>query len=301
MVERQPPGRPSRARAALAGAAAAVALVAVALASRAGSHAPSRPPGFSVLSSAASSSATVVALVVLPIAAIGGLVALVVLQVFARRRKEDLVAAGLHHRPSRIARVAALVTTGVIVYLVHRGIVHLPGISLARLTAHFGSGGHSPGSDHGRRAAAGTSISTGQWIAATVCWLLLGVAGVAGWRRLRKRPVATAVVTAEPPVEPAPLFGSIADVRAEPDPTRAVIGAYALMERLLRARGAGRHTAEAPIEYLGRVGRELPVTAPPAGRLTRLFLRARFAGTGVGPRAKAEALTALEQLEDGEP
>jgi hypothetical protein len=301
MVERQPPGRPSRGRAALAGVAAAAALVLVALTARAGSGAPGRPPGFSAVTSAASSGATVMALAILPIAAVGGVVALFALQLLSRRRRDDLIAAGLYRRPSRVAQVVVVASLVAIAYLIHRGAVHLPQMSLSRITGDLGSGGHPRGATrHVHGGGPSSGISTGQWIGAVVCWLVLAAAGLLWWRR-RPHPAAVVRRAAEPAPGPAPPFGSIDEVRAEPDPTRAVIGAYALMERTLDTRGAGRRSAEAPIEYLGRIGRELPGSADPAGRLTRLFLRARFAGTGVGRPAKAEAIDALEQLEERTP
>jgi hypothetical protein len=47
------------------------------------------------------------------------------------------------------------------------------------------------------------------------------------------------------------------DLRAEPDPRRAVIAAYARMERALAAYELPRRPFEAPLEYLERVSEEL--------------------------------------------
>ena len=44
---------------------------------------------------------------------------------------------------------------------------------------------------------------------------------------------------------------SLDDLRAEPDPRRAVIATYARLERVLAAHGLPRKPAEAPLEYLG--------------------------------------------------
>ena len=49
------------------------------------------------------------------------------------------------------------------------------------------------------------------------------------------------------------LERTIADLRAEPDPRKAVIAAYAQMELALAEAGLPRDPAEAPREYLGRV------------------------------------------------
>ena len=53
---------------------------------------------------------------------------------------------------------------------------------------------------------------------------------------------------------------SLDDLRAEPDPRRAVIAAYARLERVLAAHGLPRKPAEAPLEYLGRMLAELSVS-----------------------------------------
>ena len=61
------------------------------------------------------------------------------------------------------------------------------------------------------------------------------------------------------------LTETLDDLRSEPDPRKAVIGAYAKMERTLAARGLPRHESEAPEEYLARildvVERERPLGA----------------------------------------
>src|SRR5204862_7777590 len=70
------------------------------------------------------------------------------------------------------------------------------------------------------------------------------------------------------------LDETLDDLRAESDPRRAVIAAYARMERALAAHGIPRRRFEAPHEYLGRVLGELTAGRLPAGRLTTLVERA---------------------------
>jgi hypothetical protein len=91
---------------------------------------------------------------------------------------------------------------------------------------------------------------------------------------------------------------SLDDLRAEPDPRRAVIAAYARLERVLAAHGVPRRAAEAPLEYLGRVLSELSVRELAARRLTQLFERARFSHHAVEPEMKERAITALETVRD---
>jgi hypothetical protein len=96
----------------------------------------------------------------------------------------------------------------------------------------------------------------------------------------------------------AALDESLDDLRAEPDPRRAVIAAYARLERVLAGRGLPRSPAEAPLEYLARVLTELSVGARAASRLTDLFERAKFSQHAVGPEMKDEAIDALETVRD---
>jgi hypothetical protein len=91
---------------------------------------------------------------------------------------------------------------------------------------------------------------------------------------------------------------SLDDLRAEPDPRRAVIAAYARLERVLAAHGLPRKPAEAPMEYLGRMLTELSVTDRAARALTDLFERAKFSQHAVGAEMKDEAIAALQTVRD---
>ena len=91
---------------------------------------------------------------------------------------------------------------------------------------------------------------------------------------------------------------SLDDLRAEPDPRRAVIAAYARLERVLAGHGLPRKPAEAPLEYLGRMLAELSVSDRAARALTDLFERAKFSQHAVGAEMKDEAIDALETVRD---
>jgi uncharacterized protein DUF4129 len=93
------------------------------------------------------------------------------------------------------------------------------------------------------------------------------------------------------------LEETLDDLRAETDPRRAVIAAYARMERSLAAHGVPRHRFEAPHEYLGRVLGELSGGRLAAARLTALFERARFSPHEIDAEMKAEAIEAIESLQ----
>jgi Domain of unknown function (DUF4129) len=92
------------------------------------------------------------------------------------------------------------------------------------------------------------------------------------------------------------LDETLDDLRSERDPRRAVIAAYARMERVLGAHGIPRRRFEAPHEYLGRVLAEL-TGGRAAEQLTALFELARFSPHEVDSAMKAEAIEAIEALQ----
>jgi hypothetical protein len=94
------------------------------------------------------------------------------------------------------------------------------------------------------------------------------------------------------------LDETLDDLRAEHDPRRAVIAAYARMERALAAYGLPRRPFEAPLEYLSRILRELRVRAGAALDLTELFERAKFSAHEIEPAMKEEAIAALVAVRD---
>ena len=127
---------------------------------------------------------------------------------------------------------------------------------------------------------------------------LAAVAVVAWWlaargRRRAREPLGTTPAEALADV----LAETLDDLRAERDPRRAVIAAYARMERALAASGLPRDPAEAPEEYLRRILSDVAVTGRAATRLTSLFAWARFSGHDVRPEMKDEAIETLEQVQ----
>lgn len=86
---------------------------------------------------------------------------------------------------------------------------------------------------------------------------------------------------------------TIEDLRREADPRRAVVAAYASMERALDAHGLPRRPADAPLEYLARILRELEVRESAVSTLTRLFEYARFSPHEIDAGMKEEAIGAL--------
>ena len=118
--------------------------------------------------------------------------------------------------------------------------------------------------------------------------------------RRRRRPPRT---RAERLVEL--LDDTLEDLEREPDPRRAVIAAWARMERGLAAAGLPREPAEAPFEYAARVlDSALVATPAPVGgegsaavhRLTGLFERAKFSRHHIGPADRDQAVAALRAV-----
>jgi hypothetical protein len=136
-----------------------------------------------------------------------------------------------------------------------------------------------------------------------VLWPVLAVgalvllAAVAWWLGARGRRSAREPIAATPHEALADvLAATLDDLRSERDPRRAVIAAYAQMERALAASGLPRAPAEAPEEYLQRALDALELSSRAAGRLTALFAWARFSVHDVRPEMKDEAIETLEQV-----
>jgi hypothetical protein len=94
------------------------------------------------------------------------------------------------------------------------------------------------------------------------------------------------------------LDETLEDLHQERDPRRAVIAAYARMERSLGAYGLPRRPWEAPLEYLGRVISELTGSGTAARRLTGLFERAKFSEHSIDAAMKNDAIAAVVAVRD---
>lgn len=135
--------------------------------------------------------------------------------------------------------------------------------------------------------------------------LLLGAAGLATAVVVAARRPKRRVQTSDRELadELASLLDeTLDDLRAEPDPRRAVIAAYARTERALAASGLPRRAFEAPLEYLERIATPLHDRLPSARRLvfelTHLFERAKFSPHEIDAEMKADAIATLETLRE---
>jgi Domain of unknown function (DUF4129) len=138
------------------------------------------------------------------------------------------------------------------------------------------------------------------WLPMLVLGLLALVGGFAWWRagkargRARERGRKPTLAEALADV----LAETLESLRNEPDPRRAVIRAYARLERLAAASGVSRKPAEAPLEYLGRLLSGLDVGPAAVRRLTSLFERAKFSHHAIDESMKQEAIAALESVQE---
>jgi hypothetical protein len=92
------------------------------------------------------------------------------------------------------------------------------------------------------------------------------------------------------------LDDTLDDLERDPDPRRAVIAAWARMERGLAAAGLPRQPAEAPFEYAGRVLAASRVGPASVHRLTDLFERAKFSRHTIDHAMRDEAVAALRAV-----
>ena len=214
---------------------------------------------------------------------------------FVRR---DLIELPDQERRRRSVYVSLAFVLGIAAFgmLAHRLGYHGLHLHLNRFYNAFHSNGS--GAKHGSNAPGPHAHGHLSWVAGVGAALLFVGAAVAVWYASR--------TTKEPdrvPVErlaeiTAALDESIADLRAEPDPRRAIIAAYAYMERALGAAGVPRRPSEAPLEYLERALVDLHATAASARRLTDLFRFAKFGDRPVDEQAKEDAIAALEAVRD---
>ncbi|HEX7147338.1 MAG TPA: DUF4129 domain-containing protein, partial [Actinomycetota bacterium] len=92
------------------------------------------------------------------------------------------------------------------------------------------------------------------------------------------------------------LDDTLEDLEREPDPRRAVIGAWARMEAGLAAVGLPRHPSEAPFEYAARVLETAFARPASVHRLTGLFERAKFSHHAIGQADRDQAIAALRAV-----
>jgi hypothetical protein len=135
------------------------------------------------------------------------------------------------------------------------------------------------------------------WWAVLVLAALV-VAGFAIWYVTLRRQVRRLAGDAASGALALMFDETLDDLRAEKDPRRAVIAAYARLEHVLAAHELGRRPAEAPQEYLQRILPKLELARGSVRRLTDLFTRAKFSSHDVDAAMKEDAIGALTTARD---
>jgi Domain of unknown function (DUF4129) len=192
--------------------------------------------------------------------------------------------------------VASIAIFGLVTYVIYRSHIHFH----TPKRPHTGATGH--GHAHGKRSGGGAEETSPQfqW---TVLWVALGLGAVGlvslvvMYRRWQQRTITPGPTVAQELA--TALTDAIDDLEAEPDPRRAVIAAYARMERELGRIGLARSPSETAIEYLRRVLLDLSTSGDAVERLTELFEQAKFSHHEVTPEMKREAVDALREIREG--
>lgn len=255
------------------------------------------PPGAGAVSTAGHHVIVVAAIVLVPILAVLGFVLMLYVQIMKRRERNPEVL-----RRRRQARVLAIgligVAIGLLIYKERHpswnplSFLHLKNPFASLPTNH----GRAPQFQHPH--AGGGPISSTDWTLAALIWILLVLVAVAVYTRIRARRRELEPLALSDAAEEDDDLGLDA-VRRERNPRRAVIAAYALMERLLARDGLARGQHEAPMEYLGRVTLHGHHGAGSVHRLTALFQRARFGHRPVDEEMRRRAIAAVEELDAG--
>ncbi len=253
----------------------------------------SHPTAINAQSAQAPTTALVIVLLGVGIVMLG---ALLTLAWGGRRRKHDPP----EHEPtpiraSAISKVAAIVLSIALgAALVVAGVI---GTRPVNRTPQFASrpfGLVSPGSSPTRSGGSGFVLPA--WLP----WTLLALVAVALatglfvlWLRRDMPPEeATKADAGRVAVEAA-----LGALEIESDPRRAVIAAYAAMQRSLGERGVVRSPAEAPREFLRRALVASRVTEGEARTLTGLFEEARYSTHPIREHLREVALSALHSLQ----
>jgi Domain of unknown function (DUF4129) len=137
------------------------------------------------------------------------------------------------------------------------------------------------------------------WLPVLVVLSLAALALGAYWLSRRLAAAAEADPDAEMAARLAhALDESLDDLRAESDPRKAVVAAYARLERVLGSQGVPRADSETADEYLSRILERLEVESRSVRDLTDLFTEAKFSSHAVDAAMKERALDALTTVRD---
>ena len=183
-------------------------------------------------------------------------------------------------------------------------LLGLPAILVVRHFFHYDSAQQQSNASPGAAQAApppdaATSTPEFQWLPALVVGsiifaLIAGVIVAIVWKRRRaadwEQEAALSAALDEV------LADTLDDLRAERDPRRAVIAAFARMEKTFAAHRVAREAAETPREYVERALDRLGVSVSSVRQLTGLYERAKFSRLAIDDSMKRDAIDALAGL-----
>ena len=183
-------------------------------------------------------------------------------------------------------------------------LIGLPLLLVGRHYIHYSSRAQQGNSTTGPPAdvkARNRKVSEAQfkWLPAIAMGTLLvggavGAAGLILWKR-REGPAWEREAELTAALDEV-LADTLDDLRAERDPRKAVIGAYARLERTFAAHDVARDPSETPREYVDRALDRLGVSTVAVRRLTLLYERAKFSPHEIDASMKDDAIDALVGL-----
>jgi len=210
---------------------------------------------------------------------------------FFRRERAEFAP----YRPRTLRTIAALILVAALVSYIARRVdlhrLHLAGTSTTTRTPTLTTGQSTLPRPHAQHVHF-------QWEVLVIVLALLLALGAAAWFTRTRLGPGTRRRDAAPETLAAALDESLDDLRDDADLRRAIIAAYARMERALAAAGIPRDPAEAPLEYVERALRSLDASASAVRRLTDLFEWARFSHHEPEPFMRDEAVDALVAVRD---
>jgi hypothetical protein len=190
--------------------------------------------------------------------------------------------------PRRAAALAAVIVLAIVAAAVAMALV-TGGDAPPPAVSAEGADGAEPWLEATRPADPPSRIGVAAGIAGMA---ILGTVLLVRARRRQPPPPSE-----RPPAGVAHLVDlSIDDLLLERDPRRAIVAAYARMERLLERAGAPRPAHETPYEYLRRVLAAAAAPSAAVWQLTQLFQEARFSRHAITEADRDEALDALIRI-----
>ena len=217
---------------------------------------------------------------------------LTVLWVASFGRRQKLLEGGSVGSQFRTIFTFALIAIPVAFLIRHFVTIHANPKQTGAGGSGLGNGNAKLQSDH---------AATGQfhWVVALIVGLALfilvaSLAAAVVWKRMHgddwEREAALSVALDEV------LADTLDDLRAERDPRRAVIRAFARMEKTFAAHNVEREPSETPREYVERALDRLGVSSASVRQLTNLYERAKFSRLEIDETMKADAIDALAGL-----